>query len=179
MSPRTAVRRDAASSRAAHVDPVYSAPVPSSSFDVSSRATSRSESTCASVRASLARTCATNAVSPSRPAPYTLALGESHTERFTTLVTSFEECERLAHAGGGGEHHGLAPLHGERRVEAGDEPLPVFPVPFALLQYAAAPLHSVQPNGEFHVSLFVTGGAIRSGVGSAAPPLLFEAYWIR
>jgi hypothetical protein len=38
--------------------------------------------------------------SPARPTPYTLALGESHTERFSTTVQSFEECEALAHADG-------------------------------------------------------------------------------
>lgn len=38
--------------------------------------------------------------SPSRPTPYTLALGESHTERFSITLKSLEECERLAHADG-------------------------------------------------------------------------------
>jgi len=37
---------------------------------------------------------------PSRPTPYTLAPGESHTEVFSITVQSFEECERLAHADG-------------------------------------------------------------------------------
>jgi hypothetical protein len=38
--------------------------------------------------------------SPSRPTPYTLALGESYTEKFSVTVQSFEDCERLAHADG-------------------------------------------------------------------------------
>ncbi|HET7928546.1 MAG TPA: hypothetical protein VFM40_03250 [Actinomycetota bacterium] len=37
---------------------------------------------------------------PSRPPPYTLALGESYTETFSITVTSFEECELLADADG-------------------------------------------------------------------------------
>jgi len=37
---------------------------------------------------------------PSRPTPYTLAPGESNTEKFSVTLHSFEECERLAHADG-------------------------------------------------------------------------------
>jgi collagen triple helix repeat protein len=38
--------------------------------------------------------------SPTRPTPYTLALGESYTERFSVTVHSYEECQQLAHADG-------------------------------------------------------------------------------